>query len=98
MVDLAKDLLKENHPGETRKIVETGIGYVGGVAQLYFFLRIIEEAVKEVGAENFNGQAVYDAVENFQTTFVDFPKWSFLPERPYPHEDVILYVVQAAQD
>jgi hypothetical protein len=78
IVDLAKTLVQRYHsPSEAEEIIASGNGYVGPAAMMVAILEILQQAVKNVGAENFNGQAYYDAAINYKTTS---PMWQNYPE------------------
>ncbi|MFC1999900.1 ABC transporter substrate-binding protein [Chloroflexota bacterium] len=98
IVEEARARLYEKYPAEAEKIIHEGVGYVGATAMSTFFLEIIRAAVEEVGAENFDGQALYNTARNFSYTFVDFPEWSYSPTRNYPQSDIIIYEVKAAEE
>jgi len=78
MVDMAKQLLQEYHAGEAAACIRSGLGYSGGFGQFYLALEILQRAIEEVGAENFDGQAYYDAATSYRMTD---PVWEGYPER-----------------
>jgi len=77
MLGLSKELLYENRPDEADDLVYAGTGYVCGFVTFSVFFEMIRNAVEEVGAENFDGQAFYDASLDFEVQFEGFPKWYF---------------------
>lgn len=77
LIELAKDLLYEYHPQEAEAVMSAGHGYCGGVVYMSLFFGILREAVEEVGAENFDGQAFYDTAMNFKMTPEGFEEWTF---------------------
>jgi len=97
IIEEARARLYEKYPAEAEKIIHNGIGYAGSTVQNTFFLEIIRAAVAEVGAENYDGQALYNTARNFSYTFVDFPEWSYSPTKNYPQNDIIIYEVKAAE-
>jgi len=98
IVEEARARLYEKYPGEAEEIVHSGIGYVGSTVQNTFFLEVIRATVEEVGAENFDGQALHNTAQNFSYTFEDFPEWSYSPTKNYPMNDIIIYEVKAAEE
>ena len=44
---------------------------------MYAILDIVRLTVEEVGAENFDGQAFYNAAVKYETTLEGCPEWSF---------------------
>jgi hypothetical protein len=78
LIDLAKTLVYKYHSaGEAQDILSGGNGYVGPAAMMVGILEVLQQAVKNVGAENFNGQAYYDAAMNYKTAS---PLWQNYPE------------------
>jgi len=77
VVDMLKDLLHKYHPGEADNIMHQSFGYVGGGVQQYFMLQILRQAIEEVGAENFDGQAFYNAAVKFKLTMEGYPEWGY---------------------
>jgi len=81
IVDLATTLVHKYHSaGEAQDIIASGNGYVGPAFMMTGILEILQQAVKNVGAKNFNGQAYYDAAINYKTTssiWAGCPEFSF---------------------
>jgi hypothetical protein len=79
IVDLARTLANRYHSeGEAQEILGVGgYAYVGPAHQLVPMLEVLQQAVKNVGAENLNGQAYYDAAIDYKTTS---SMWSGCPE------------------
>ena len=69
LTDLALELVYDNHPAEAEDIVHAGIGYMGGITGNILLFDIIRKAVEQVGPENFDGQAFYNAAGNFSMTY-----------------------------
>jgi len=80
ITELAKELLSRYRPGEANGIISKGNGYLAVYAP-YVFFNIIRQAVEEVGAENFDGQAFYDAATKFKATYKGFPEREFTATR-----------------
>lgn len=62
VIDLTNTLLNQNHPNDAEDIAERGSGYLA-VHQIFIMLEIIKEAVKSVGPENFDSEALYEAAQ-----------------------------------
>lgn len=89
IIDITNQLLSENHSEEkAAEIREQGVAYIG-VKQNYLMLDIVRKAVKEVGAENFDSQALYDAAISWQyeyegiTDFMSFTQTERIPTHYY---------------
>ena len=85
IVDLATMLVHRYHSaGEAEDIIASGNSYVGPAFMMTGILEVLKQAVKNVGAENFNGQAYYDAALNYKTTssiWAGCPGFSFSETR-----------------
>jgi ABC-type branched-subunit amino acid transport system substrate-binding protein len=85
IVDLATTLVHRYHSaGEAQDIISGGNAYVGPAFMMTGILEVLQQAVKNVGAENFNGQAYYDAALNYKTTssiWGGCPEFSFSQTR-----------------
>jgi ABC-type branched-subunit amino acid transport system substrate-binding protein len=90
-VELGEKLLYDYHSaGEAGKIVHSGQNYVGVVPLFLAMLQIIEKAIGEVGAQNFDGQAFYAAALDFEVQFEGYPKYQFTEtERCCAHEAAV---------
>ena len=89
LVDLAKELLSRYRSGEADDIISQGNGYLA-VYCPYVFFNLIRQAVEEAGAENFDGQAFYDAAINFKATFQGYPEREFTEtRRDFPREAAV---------
>jgi len=98
MVDLAKELLYKYHLAEAMEVIYSGPGYLGGVHQAALLLDILEAAVEEVGAENFDGRTFYDAAISFQTAWEGCPQWSFTETKRWATDHVAIYEWSAAAE
>jgi len=100
VVDFARLLLDTYRPGEADAIVDEGTGYVsGGVVPMVFMLSILQKAVEQVGAENLNSQAIYDAAVEYRvsgTTLEGFPQWGFSQTKRYLYDDLQVFEWDAA--
>ncbi|MBM4463754.1 MAG: ABC transporter substrate-binding protein [Chloroflexi bacterium] len=78
IVDLAKTAVhRYRSSSEAAEIIAAGQGYVGVAAMLVTIFEILQQTVEKVGAENFSGQAYYDAAKKYKTTS---PMWQNYPE------------------
>lgn len=64
LMDLTRQLLYENHPGEAEDIIRKGVGYIT-VQPVYMLLEAIRETVEKTGAENFSSEALYSHLQSF---------------------------------
>jgi hypothetical protein len=94
IVDLAEALLDRYRPEEAEDMIHAGTGYLGGVHNMLEILEIVQAAIDEVGAENFDSQAFYDAAMNYTTTgplWEGYPEWSFTETKRYLADHVMIY-------
>ena len=77
VVELAEKLLHMYHAGKAEELIHAGIGYIGSFHGAYMFFDILRETVREVGAENFDSQALYDAAVKFRRAYEGYPEWGF---------------------
>jgi len=90
-VELATELLYKYHPDKAEEIIYMGSSYVGIFANGLPLFQIVEKAIEEVGAENFDGQAFYNVAVNFEVQFEGYPKWFFTETRRYLANEVAVY-------
>ena len=99
MVEQAKALLQEYRPGQAEDILDEGLSYTGGWHNLTAAFEILKKAIEEVGAENFDGQAFYDAAIGYKTTspmWEGYPEgWGFTETKRYLVDDVTIYEFDA---
>jgi len=91
VIELANELLSEYHPGMVEDIIHEGGGYIGAFQELYCCLDILQEAVKEVGPEEFDGQAIYNTAVGFKATWEGYAEWSFTETRRYSVDYLTIY-------
>ncbi len=73
MINIVNQLLNDNYSdGKAAEIREQGTPYLG-VRQNYLMLDIVKKAVEEVGAQNFDSQALYDAAVSWEYEYEDIP-------------------------
>jgi len=84
-VDKAKELLQTYRPDQKDRIMSMGLGYVSEYFCAAFQFELLRQAVNEVGAENFDSQAYYNAATKFSW-------WTDgLPPRGYGFTETIRY-------
>jgi len=96
LVDLAKELLNRYRSGQAEEIIYAGSGYLGVLHNMYAFLQILKKAIEDVGAENFDGQAFYNAAVQFRTAWEGYPEWSFTETKRYLIDDVQIFEWKAS--
>jgi len=77
IIQLIEDNLYKYRPGEAEEFIHMGSTYKGGAYNMHAILDIIRLAVEEVGAENFDGQAFYDAAVDYTANWDGCPEFSF---------------------
>ena len=79
IVQLATTLVHRYRSSEATELM-VGNTYVGPAAMMVAILEILQQAVGNMGAENFNGQAYYDAAIDYKTMssiWENYPEFSF---------------------
>ena len=87
-VDLVKGIARKYRSGPPE---ELGASYLGGFFNLYGFFEILRQAVEEVGAENFDGQAFYNAAVKYKMTLEGLPEWDFTETKRYIVNAIQIY-------
>ena len=99
VVELARQILHRYHPDKEQEWIDAGSSYGGGFITQSIFLEMIRHAVEQVGAENFNGQAFYDASLDFELQYEGHPRWYFTEtERTCIHDVAIIEFSAEAKD
>lgn len=76
LVDLANELVRENH-GDADKIIRNGCGYLA-VNNAYQLVECIGKAVELAGGpENFNSDFLYEATQQMSIVIDGTPRYSF---------------------
>ena len=91
IVELAEELVHKYHPGEADDLIYQGIGYVGSFHGMYCFFDILRQAIAEVGAENFDGQAFYNAAAKFTAHYEGYREWGYNETKRYLFSDLAAY-------
>ena len=61
-----KQVVEKYHPSDAADLIAAGMGYLGGGLMQVHALHIMAQAILDVGAENFTGQAFYDTAIDFE--------------------------------
>ena len=97
LIDLARSLLQQWRPGQADSMIRAGSGYGGGFITQNILMEMIRQTVEQAGAENFSGQALYNAAVNFEVQFDGHPRWYFTEtERTCVH-DILIHEWSAAE-
>ncbi len=95
----AEELLYKYHPAaEANEWKKEGNGYciMHSVAKLW--MKIVREAVREVGAEYFNGDAFADMAEKVSLDFEGVGTFNYTAERHFSRDVTAIYQYQANLD
>ena len=98
LVNLNKELLYENHPGEEEEIMQAGAAYMSASVVFYPMIDIIAEAVEAVGAESFNSQALYDAAISFSLEVDGVERSGFAETKRYALSNYMIYRASATDE
>ncbi len=98
LINLAKELVYENHPDEAEKIIRAGAAYASVSGVCYPVLDIIADAVEAVGVENFNSQALYDAAISYFLEIDGVDRASFTETRRYAYSNYLIYKASTADE
>jgi len=77
---VARDALLRNHSGETQ--ISLGFGYVSQVTAQFFWYNLLKAAIEKAGAENLDGQAIYDTAVNFRYTVDGMTEMGYTESQP----------------
>jgi hypothetical protein len=100
VISQAKELLQRYRAGQAADIMASGNTYQGGMQASYVILEILRDAIAEVGAENIDGQAIYNAAAKYKTEGTIWegrPQWSFSETQRYLVHAVEIYEWSAAE-
>jgi len=76
IIDLTKQLLNENHSSNAEAIMRSGVGYLS-TSCLYQLLHIVRNAAEDVGPQNLDSQAVYNAAVAYTESIDGIDRYSF---------------------
>ncbi|MBM4462955.1 MAG: ABC transporter substrate-binding protein [Chloroflexi bacterium] len=100
VINQAKQFLQRYRAGQAAEIMTSGNTYQGGMQASYVILEILRDAVAEVGAENIDGQAIYNAAVKYKTEGTIWegrPQWSLTETQRYLVRAVGVYEWRAAE-
>jgi len=95
LIQLTEESLHKHHPGDAEDIIHSGTAYLTAFLTGYLYVDIVRAAVEEVGAENFDGEAMYNAMINYKRTFEGYEEWSFTEYLRYAWHDTLVFRVSA---
>jgi len=98
MVNQAKEVLHRYRPEQAEEVMYAGNGYVGMWTELAATFEILQNAIAQVGAENFNNQAFYDAAVKYKTAgplWEGHPEWGFTQTKRYLIDHIVVYEFSA---
>jgi len=96
IIDLIKEILYENHPNETDEIISAGVGYLS-MNQVYAMLEIIADASEQVGPQNIDSQAIYEAAQSYSLVIDGVRRMSFGPDKRDAVDAYAMYETRASQ-
>jgi len=97
MVNLAKQLLHENHPDDAESIIRSGNGYLT-VNQIYPMFSIIADAAEAVGPQNLDSQALYNSITSLVVTSDGVQRLSFGEEKRDAIDSYAMYEARATEE
>lgn len=97
MIDLAKRLLRENHPDSAEETIRQGAGYLA-IETVNQMLQIIKDAVEAVEPDNFNSRALYEAAASFSREIGDGYGYSFGDTKRASIDYVAIYEARAVEE
>jgi ABC-type branched-subunit amino acid transport system substrate-binding protein len=92
VINVAKELLQKYRSAQAEDIMAAGNTYQGGMQASYVVLEILRDAIAEVGAENIDGQAIYNAAIKYKT---EGTIWEGRPQSGYT--ETHRYIVGAVE-
>ncbi len=90
IIDLTRELVYKNHPDEAESIINTGVGYLA-VSQMYQLCNIIRDAAENVGPENVDSTAIYNAAVNYAETIDGIERYSFDENKRFSTNYYVVY-------
>ena len=98
LAELAKEVLHSYRPSQEQEIMHEGMMYSGIFHGAYMMYDIVRQAVEEVGAENFDGQAFYDAAVKFKKSYEGLYEVGFTETERTATKYYAIYKWSAEQD
>ena len=96
IIDLTRELLHKNHSSEAENIMRSGVGYLAA-SQTYQLCNIIRNAADEVGPENIDSQAIYDAAITYTETIDGIDRYSFDENKRCSTNYYVIYEVRGEE-
>lgn len=97
LIDLANQLVRENHPDEAESIIRNGCGYLA-VNNAYQVVECIRQAVEMAGGpEYFTSDILYEATENMSLVIDGVPRYSFDTDKRTAVDSLGIYKIDAAE-
>ena len=93
-VTLVTEFIDKYHPGKTPE--DMGASYYGAFFSTREVFDILEQAVKDVGAANVNGQALLAAAAKYSLHLDGLPEYSFTGTARYAVQGCAIYRWSAA--
>jgi PKD repeat protein len=91
----AKEMLYRYHPDDAEGEIASGNSYHSAVVHFSLVIEIIRKAVEQVGADNFDGQAFYNALDGFETTLGGTRTYAYPDGRRYALQDTAIWEYSA---
>ena len=98
LINLAKELLYENHPDDAEEIIRAGASYASVSGVCYPILDLVADTVKVVGAENFTSQALYDTAISYSLQIDGIERAGFSETRRYAYSSYLIYKASAVDE
>ncbi len=97
-IDLAKELIYENHPDSAQDVIREGTGYLAGINLGIQMIEIIADAVETVGPENFDSQALYNSAVSYSRVVDGVERASFGETKRYSLDYFAIYEARSTEE
>ena len=97
IIDLARQLVHEYHPGDADEIIRSGIGYLA-IHQVDVMLSIIADAAEAVGPHNLDSQSIYDTATSFVLMSDGVQRVSFSEEKRNATDSYGIYEARSTEE
>ncbi|NQT71343.1 MAG: ABC transporter substrate-binding protein [Chloroflexi bacterium] len=94
--DFINQLLRDNHPDSADEIMRTK-SYFAAI-NVVFIMEIIKSAAENVGPENLDSQAIYDAAQSATLAFDGLQRHSFTETKRASLDRAAIYVADGAEE
>ncbi len=75
LIELTKELVYKNHDSDAEEIIRSGVGYLSSSC-IFQTLNIIKKAAEDVGPENVDSQAIYEAATSYNEIIDGIDRYS----------------------